>query len=537
MTKYIFITGGVCSSLGKGIAASSIGAIMEAMGYKVAMQKIDPYLNVDAGTMSPYQHGEVYVTDDGAETDLDLGNYARFTNSELSRLNSITTGKVYLNVIERERKGDYLGKTVQVIPHITSEIQKQIKNLTEIVKPDIQIIEIGGTVGDIESVPFLEAAREFRLNNKNNMIFIHLTLIPKIEVAGEYKTKPTQHSVGVLRQIGIVPDIIMTRISGLLSKDMRKKIAMFCSISEDDIFEAPDVDSVYRLPLIYTKQGLGKKLADKLGIKSCDPDLTKWENIINIIDNKKKKINIAVVGKYIKLQDAYKSVYESLKHAAIANNVELNILKVDSEDIEKNPEYLSKLIKEVDGILVPGGFGNRGIEGKIAIIQNARERKIPFFGICLGMQCMVIEYARNVLKIKDANSSEFAKTDNPVIHLMEDQFNIDKKGGTMRLGAYECRIKEGTLAQKIYNQSVVNERHRHRYEFNNEYFDKFVQAGLIISGINPAKNLVEIVEYKEHPFGVGVQFHPEFKSKPFNSHPIFAKFIESAVNYKKTKDL
>ncbi|MEJ5273139.1 MAG: CTP synthase [Spirochaetota bacterium] len=535
MTKYIFITGGVCSSLGKGIAASSIGAILEAMGYKVAMQKIDPYLNVDAGTMSPYQHGEVYVTDDGAETDLDLGNYERFTNSELSKLNSITTGKVYLNVIERERRGDYLGKTVQVIPHVTSEIQRLIKILSDKVNPDIQIVEIGGTVGDIESIPFLEAAREFSIINKNNTIFIHLTLIPKIEVAGEYKTKPTQHSVGVLRQIGIVPDIIMTRISGSLSKEMKKKIAMFCSIAEEDVFEAPDVDSIYRLPIIYTQQGLGNKIASKLGIASNKPDLTKWDQIINIIDSKKPKVTIAVVGKYIKLQDSYKSVYEALKHAAIANKVDLNILKVDSEEVEKNPDYLEKIINQADGILVPGGFGSRGIEGKLAIIKEARERKIPYFGICLGMQCMVIEYARNVLKLSDANSSEFAETKNPVIHLMEDQYAVDSKGGTMRLGVYECNVKPGTLAEKIYGENIIFERHRHRYEFNSKYEQQFEEAGLIISGKYVKKNLVEIVEYKDNPFGIGVQFHPEFKSKPFNSHPIFKTFIEYAFKYNQEK--
>lgn len=532
MTKYIFITGGVCSSLGKGIAASSIGAIMESMGYKVAMQKIDPYLNVDAGTMSPYQHGEVYVTDDGAETDLDLGNYARFTNSELSKLSSITTGKVYLNVIERERRGDYLGKTVQVIPHVTSEIQKLIKNLSDKVNPDIQIVEIGGTVGDIESVPFLEAAREFGLVNKNNIIFIHLTLIPKIDVAGEYKTKPTQHSVGVLRQIGIVPDIIMTRISGNLSKEMKRKIAMFCSIAEEDVFEAPDVDSIYRLPIIYTEQGLGDKIASKLGLSLRTPKLEKWQKIIDIIENRKNKITIAVVGKYIKLQDSYKSVYEALRHAAISNEVDLSIMKVDSEDIEKNPENLQKIIEQVDGILVPGGFGSRGIEGKVALIREARIRNIPFFGICLGMQCMVIEFARNVLNIKDANSSEFDQTENPVIHLMEDQYSIDQKGGTMRLGAYECNIKSGSLAERIYGENIVFERHRHRYEFNNKYIDEFEKAGLVISGKYVKKNLVEIVEYKDNLFGIGVQFHPEFKSKPFLPHPIFKGFIENAIKYK-----
>ncbi len=532
MTKYIFITGGVCSSLGKGIAASSIGAIMEAMGHKVAMQKIDPYLNVDAGTMSPYQHGEVYVTDDGAETDLDLGNYARFTNSELTKLSSITTGKVYLNVIERERRGDYLGKTVQVIPHVTSEIQKLIKSLSDKVNPDIQIVEIGGTVGDIESVPFLEAAREFSLVNKNNIIFIHLTLIPKIDVAGEYKTKPTQHSVGVLRQIGIVPDIIMTRISGNLSKEMKRKIAMFCSIAEEDVFEAPDVDSIYRLPIIYTEQGLGDKIATKLGLSSKTPELEKWKKIIDIIENRKTKVNIAVVGKYIKLQDSYKSVYEALKHAAISNEVDLSIMKIDSEDLEKNPENLQKIIEQVDGILVPGGFGSRGIEGKVALIKEARLRNIPFFGICLGMQCMVIEFARNVLNIKDANSSEFDQTENPVIHLMEDQYSVDQKGGTMRLGAYECNIKSGSLAERIYGENIVFERHRHRYEFNNKYIDEFEKAGLVISGKFVKKNLVEIVEYKDNLFGIGVQFHPEFKSKPFLPHPIFKSFIENAIKYK-----
>lgn len=532
MTKYIFITGGVCSSLGKGIAAASIGAILEGMGYKVAMQKADPYLNVDAGTMSPFQHGEVYVTDDGAETDLDLGNYARFTNSYLSSLSSITTGKVYLNVIQRERKGEYLGKTVQVVPHITAEIQNLIKTLSQKISPDIQIIEIGGTVGDIESVPFLEAAREFSLTHKSDVIFIHLTLIPKIEVAGEYKTKPTQHSVAILRQIGIVPDIIMTRISGNLTKDMRRKIALFCSIQEEDLFEAPDVDSVYRLPIIYTKQKLGEKICDKLNLKVEEVDLDKWIKVDSILSKKKEKVTIAVVGKYIKLNDAYKSVYEALKHAAIFNQVDLNIIKVDSEEVEGDSSIINSITDEADGILVPGGFGNRGIEGKISIIKKARECKIPYFGICLGMQCMTIEFARNVLGLNDANSSEFSETSHPVIHIMEDQKSIDKKGGTMRLGAYQCEIKKDTLAFKIYNETSVSERHRHRYEFNNEYEKLFCEKGFIISGKNREKNLAEIVEWVDHPFGIGVQFHPEFKSKPFEPHPIFCNFIKKALEYK-----
>lgn len=533
-TKYIFITGGVCSSLGKGIASATIGALLEASGFKVVLQKIDPYLNVDAGTMSPYQHGEVYVTDDGAETDLDLGNYSRFTNSYLSELNSITTGKVYLKVINRERKGDYLGKTVQVIPHITGEIQNMIKKLSDEVKPDIQIIEIGGTVGDIESVPFLEAAREFYHKNKNDVIFIHLTLIPKIVVAGEYKTKPTQHSVKALREIGIFPHIILTRISGVLSKEMRRKIALFCSVEEQDVIEAPDVDNIYNLPLIYHELQVEKRILRLLGMKDKKINLEKWIKIkqkIDIIEKQKNKfLNIYVCGKYIHLNDAYKSVYESLKHAGIENEIKIHIKKIDSEEVIKNPQLLDEIKSKADGILVPGGFGSRGIEGKIKIIKLARENSIPFLGLCLGMQCMALEFARNVLKLENANSEEFdPHTEYPIIHLMEDQINISEKGGTMRLGAYKCKIKKGSFAYNAYQKEEISERHRHRYEFNNEYKQIFEENGVLFSGLNEELNLVEIMEWKNHVFGVGVQFHPEFKSKPFKPHPLFREFIKCAM--------
>ncbi|MCX8058757.1 MAG: CTP synthase [Spirochaetes bacterium] len=536
MRKFIFITGGVCSSLGKGIASSVIASLLECRGYRIVLQKIDPYLNVDAGTMSPFQHGEVYVTDDGAETDLDLGNYSRFTNMVLSSLNSITAGKVYKSVIEKERKGEYLGKTVQVIPHVTDEIQLMIEELNEKEKPDFHIVEIGGTVGDIESVPFLEAAREFFLSRKKDVLFIHLTLIPKIEVAGEYKTKPTQHSVGILRQIGIVPDIILTRISGKLTKEMKKKISLFCSVDFNDVFEAPDVDNIYELPLIYYNQGIDVKILEKFNIEPKSINLSKWEEISKSIKDSKESINLFLCGKYVNLNDAYKSIYEAIKHAGLKNKTKIKIHKIDTEDVETNIEILDHIKREADAIIVPGGFGSRGIEGKIKIIKLARENRIPFLGICLGMQCMTIEYSRNVANIKDANSEEFETNGkNKVICLMEEQKNVKNLGGTMRLGAYSCRLAKNSKVYEVYNSEIIYERHRHRYEFNNEYRKLLQENGLIISGVNEELDLVEVVEWPDHPFGIGVQFHPEFKSKPFDPHPLFKNLIEEGLKYKKNK--
>jgi len=534
MGKFIFITGGVCSSLGKGIASSAIASLLECRGYKVVLQKIDPYLNVDAGTMSPYQHGEVYVTDDGSETDLDLGNYARFTDVELSNLNSITAGKVYKSVIEKERRGDYLGKTVQVIPHVTDEIQLMIKELNNKEKPDFHIIEIGGTVGDIESVPFLEAAREFYQNRKKDTIFIHLTLIPKIEVAGEYKTKPTQHSVSILRQIGIIPNIILTRISGKLTKEMKSKISLFCSVDINDVFEAPDVDNIYELPLVYNRQCLDERILEKLSCKTKDIDLSKWLDISKSISESKESINLCLCGKYVKLNDAYKSIYESIKHAGIANKIKVKVEKIDTEEIDS--KILEEIKNNAHAIIVPGGFGGRGIEGKIEIIKIARENNIPFLGICLGMQCMTIEFARNVCNLKDANSEEFNfEAQHKVICLMEQQKKIKNLGGTMRLGSFSCNLEKETKAYNIYKSELIFERHRHRYEFNNDYREIFQKNGLVISGINKELDLVEIIEWKDHPYGIGVQFHPEFKSKPFSPHPLFFNLVKEAVNYKNRK--
>jgi CTP synthase len=532
--KYIFVTGGVVSSLGKGIAAASIGKLLEARGLKITLIKCDPYLNVDPGTMNPYQHGEVYVTEDGAETDLDLGHYERFTNASLTKDNNITTGKIYYSVISKERKGDYLGKTVQIIPHITDAIKSSIRNATKNKKIDIVIVEIGGTVGDIESLPFLEAIRQFRQEEgRGQAINIHVTLVPFIKSAGEIKTKPTQHSVGRLREIGIIPDIILCRTSKTLTKEAKNKIALFCNVENEAVIPAIDVeDTIYEIPLIYKKEKLDELILSKLNLKYKDNGLKNWKNMVAKSKSAGKKVKIAVVGKYITLQDAYKSIYEALDHAAIINNTKLEIVKIESDNIKEN--NIDKIFQNINGILVPGGFGGRGIEGKISVIKYARENNIPFFGICLGMQTAVIEFAKNVCEFKGADSTEFSKkTKYPVISLLEEQKNIADMGATMRLGAYKCKIQNKTKTYAAYKKSSIQERHRHRYEFNNKYKNIFEKKGMIFSGINPEKNLVEIIELKNHPWFIAVQFHPEFKSKPDKTHPLFKNFIKAALINKK----
>ena len=522
MGKFIFVTGGVLSSLGKGVTSASIGSILEGMGFSVTLQKLDPYLNVDPGTMSPYQHGEVFVTEDGAETDLDLGHYERFTEAVMSKDNNVTAGKVYFNVITRERRGDYLGATVQVIPHITEEIKALIRKVGE--DTDIVIVEIGGTVGDIEGLPFLEAVRQLSLElGRSNYMFIHVTHVPFIKTAGELKTKPTQHSVKELRAIGIQPDAIICRADRELPKGIRAKIALFSNVEESAVFSAPDLDYIYELPLRLKEQGLDKLLASTLSLEHKDSNLSKWKKIVNVLKNPTDKVEIAVIGKYVELKDAYKSITEALIHGGIANKVGVEIIWVNSEN------YSESDLLNSSAILVPGGFGERGIQGKIRAIKVGREQKIPTFGICLGMQLMAVEFARNVLGLREANSTEFEpETPYPVIDLMEEQKSIDKLGGTMRLGAYPCKLEEGTKARTIYNSELVQERHRHRYEFNNRFRKLFEENGVVFSGLSPDGKLVEIMELKDHPWFIGCQFHPEFKSKPFNPHPLFVSFIKSA---------
>lgn len=530
MPKYIFITGGVISSLGKGIASASIGKLLESMGLKVTLIKCDPYINVDPGTMNPYQHGEVYVTDDGAETDLDLGHYERFTNATMGKDNNITSGKIYYSVICKERKGEFLGATVQVVPHITDEIKTNIKNASKGKKIDVVIVEIGGTVGDIEGLPFLEAIRQMRLElGKGNVINIHLTLVPYIRSAQEIKTKPTQHSVGKLREIGIQPDILLCRSERTLTKQVKAKIALFCNVDEDAVVGALDVDNIYKIPLIYQKEGLGKFILNLLGLKKRNGDLKKWEQeVVGKMEKASKVTTIAVVGKYITLQDSYKSIDEALIHGGIANDTKLRIKKIEAEDIIK--QGADECLKGVQGILVPGGFGHRGIEGKIKAVQYARENNIPFLGICLGMQTAVIEFARNVCELTGANSTEFnKKTLYPVVSLLGEQKKIKIKGGTMRLGSYDCEIKKGTKSFTAYQKQNIAERHRHRYEFNNKYRNIMESKGLITAGIHPRKNLVEIIELKNHPWFVACQFHPEFKSKPDRAHPLFKEFIKASM--------
>ncbi|MBN2143680.1 MAG: CTP synthase [Candidatus Aureabacteria bacterium] len=534
MTKYIFITGGVVSSLGKGIAAASIAKLLESRGIRVTNVKCDPYINVDPGTMNPFQHGEVYVTDDGAETDLDLGHYERYTCASYSRLNNITTGSIYRSVIEKERRGEYLGSTVQVIPHITDEIKKRITAVNESGDYQVVIVEIGGTVGDIEGLPFLEAIRQMKQDvGSLNSINIHLTLIPYLTSSDEIKTKPTQHSVQKLREIGIQPDILLCRTEKPLDKDCKKKISLFCNVSPDAVIQAINASSIYEVPLLLQEEWIDELIVRMLNLKSTSKRLVDWEEkVVSRIKNPLQQTTIAFVGKYITLQDAYKSVYESLTHAGIENHCKVHIRKVDSETV--TPGSVESLLEGVQGVLVPGGFGERGIEGKIQAIQYAREKKIPFLGLCLGMQLAVIEFARNVCGMKNANSTEFNdKTKYPVICILETQKKVTEKGGTMRLGAYPCVLKNGTNSYKAYRKSLIHERHRHRYEFNNRYRKQFEEHGLVFSGTSPSHTLIEIVEIKNHPWFVGVQFHPEFRSKPDHTHPLFRDFIRAALNLKK----
>lgn len=529
-TKFIFVTGGVMSSLGKGLAAASIGCLLECRGLKITLQKLDPYINVDPGTMNPFQHGEVYVTDDGAETDLDLGHYQRFTNCSLTQKNNFTTGRIYDSVISKERKGVYLGQTIQVIPHITDEIKSRILDLAE--DDLIVIVEIGGTVGDIESLPFLEAVRQLRTDlGKENTLFVHLTYVPHLSAAGELKTKPTQHSVKDLLQIGIQPDILLCRTDRFLPQDIKRKIALFCNVDEKAVITAKDVDSIYDVPLVFHSEGLDEIIVESLNIWTRKPVMDSWMELSNKVKNLNTEVTIGVVGKYVSRQDAYKSLHEALAHGAIANNSRIGIKYVDSEDLERNGA--GKLLENVNGILVPGGFGKRGFEGKIQAIKYARLNNIPFFGICLGMQMALVEYSRNVCEIEGAHTREYSQdVCEPVIDLMEDQKAMDDKGGTMRLGAYPCVIKDDTFAYKAYKTNEISERHRHRYEVNNKYRKLLVEKGLVFSGLSPDENLVEMIEIKEHPWYLGCQFHPEFKSTPLKPHPLFVDFIKSAIEYK-----
>ena len=536
-TKYIFVTGGVVSSLGKGITAASLGRLLKSRGYKVTVQKFDPYINIDPGTMSPYQHGEVFVTDDGAETDLDLGHYERFIDINLSKSSNVTTGKIYQSVITKERRGDYLGGTVQVIPHITNEIKSRVFRVGNNDNADFVITEIGGTVGDIESLPFLEAIRQVKKDvGKNDVLYIHVTLVPYIGAAGELKTKPTQHSVKELRSIGITPDILVCRSEHPMSEDMIAKLAMFCDVDKEAVFQNLTAKSIYEVPQLLEEQHMDDIVLKKLDMPLKPKDMSGWHDMVaRILKHYDRKVTIAVAGKYVELQDAYISITESLKHAALHNEAELDIRWVNAEKIEATGTDLDKVFEGVNGILVPGGFGDRGIEGKISAVRYAREHKIPFFGICLGMQCAVIEFARNVCGMKDANSSEFRAEVPAVIDLMPDQVDIEDKGGTMRLGLYPCKVYPGTLTDKAYGQPLVYERHRHRYEFNNEYRDVLTEHGLVLGGISPDDRLVEIVELpqSEHPWFLGCQFHPEFKSRPTKAHPLFRDFIAAALQYKK----
>ncbi len=530
VTKHIFVTGGVVSSLGKGLTSAALALLLERRGYRVRLQKMDPYLNVDPGTMSPYQHGEVYVTQDGAETDLDLGHYERFTGIPCTRASNFTTGRIYSSVISRERKGGYLGKTVQVIPHITDEIKAAIRAL-DADDVDIVITEIGGTAGDIESLPFLEAIRQYRQEiGRENGLFIHITLVPYIKAAGELKTKPSQQSVGILRTIGIIPDILICRCEHPLGDDHREKLALFCNVERELVIAEPDVqNSIYEVPLDLARQDVDVYIMEKLHLHVNNLDLKEWKRMVRtLVSPKRGTVEIAVVGKYISLRDSYKSIYEALTHGGVANNCRVKVRMVESEDIQDDgPE---KHLKGVSGILVPGGFGDRGIEGKIRTVQYARTRRIPFFGICLGMQCAVIEFARHVAGLADANSTEFnAKTPHPVIDLMEEQKAVSNLGGTMRLGSYPCRVSDGTLARKAYGATRIQERHRHRYEFNNAYRERLVAKGLRIGGICTESDLVEMVELPGHPWFLGCQFHPEFQSTPLNAHPLFGAFVGAAL--------
>lgn len=535
MTKYIFITGGVVSSLGKGITAASLGRLLKSRGLKVYLQKFDPYINVDPGTMSPYQHGEVYVTDDGAETDLDVGHYERFVDESLTQHANCTTGRIYQAVLDKERRGDYLGQTVQVIPHITNEIKERITLIEQQSNPDIVITEIGGTVGDIESLPFLEAIRQLKVDlGRERVLYIHVTLVPYIRAAGELKTKPTQHSVKELRSIGIQPDILVCRTEKDLSEDLKAKLALFCDVEREAVIQLRDASSIYEVPLMLAEEGLDKQVIKRLNLKCGEADLNEWKEMVKRIHNLDRKVRIGLVGKYVELPDAYISIVESLKHAGFCYNTEVEIKWIYAEKVEQ--EGAEEFLHDVDGILVPGGFGERGIEGKIATARYARENNIPYLGICLGMQCAVIEFARHVCGLEGANSSEFdINSPHPVVHLMPDQENIEQKGGTMRLGAYPCHIKEGTKTYEVYKTAVISERHRHRYEFNNDYREIMQEKGLIIAGLSPDERLVEIIELKDHPWFVACQFHPEYKSRPNRPHPLFLGLVKSALDYQKKK--
>ncbi|PJA96480.1 MAG: CTP synthase [Ignavibacteriales bacterium CG_4_9_14_3_um_filter_34_10] len=533
--KFVFITGGVVSSLGKGITASSLGLLLKQRGYSVTIQKFDPYINVDPGTMSPFQHGEVYVTDDGAETDLDLGHYERFLDVNMTKDNNTTTGQVYFEVINKERRGDYLGATVQVIPHITDEIKSRMLRLSELNKYDIVITEIGGTVGDIESLPFIEAMRQLMLEmGRKNAINIHVTLVPYISSAGEMKTKPTQHSVKNLLELGIQPNILVCRSDEVLSKEIRSKIALFCNVDTESVISAFNCSTIYEVPLVLSDQNFDRLVLKRLKLPDINIKLDEWRHFVDKIKNPVKDIKIAVCGKYTNLVDAYKSISEAFIHAGAENNAHVEVDFISAENISRDNAKL--VLKKYDGVLIPGGFGERGIEGKIEAIKYVRENKVPFFGICLGLQCAVIEFARNVCNIKNANSSEFIKNKSDVIHLMPEQIKIKYKGGSMRLGAYPCILKKGTKANLAYKKDKISERHRHRYEVNNSYLDVLVKNGLTISGTSPDKDLVEMIEIENHPWFVGCQFHPELKSRATKAHPLFREFVSAAINYNENKN-
>ena len=530
MSKYIFVTGGVVSSLGKGLASAAIGNLLESRGLRITFLKLDPYINVDPGTMNPYQHGEVYVTDDGAETDLDLGHYERYTSLTLTRESNYTTGRIYDSVIRKERRGDYLGGTVQVVPHITDEIKGCITAVGR--DRDVVIVEIGGTVGDIESLPFLEAIRQMPYDvGRDNVLYVHLTLVPYIGAAGELKTKPTQHSVNKLREIGIQPNILLCRTDRYLPPDLKAKIALFCNVEKEAVITAKDVETVYEVPIVFRKEGLDELIVRLLRLDTGPPSLREWDAMVQKIKHPKHEVLVALVGKYVGLRESYKSLSEAVVHGGIDHETRVNVQWVESEDIERRGT--EQMLRDADGILIPGGFGVRGIEGKVQAIRYARERGVPFLGLCLGMQCAVIEYARNVAGLDQANSAEFdSKSQHPVIHLMEDQRTLSDKGGTMRLGAYPCKVQEGSVAHKAYGVTEVRERHRHRYEFNNAYRDVLTSRGLILSGLSPDGQLVEMIELADHPWFVATQFHPEFNSRPHRPHPLFSAFVGAALKRK-----
>ncbi|OUC14776.1 MAG: CTP synthetase [Alkalinema sp. CACIAM 70d] len=529
MTKFVFVTGGVVSSIGKGIVAASLGRLLKSRDYSVSILKLDPYINVDPGTMSPYQHGEVFVTEDGAETDLDLGHYERFTDTSMSRLNSVTTGSIYQAVINKERRGDYHGGTVQVIPHITTEIKERVHRVARNTNPDVVITEIGGTVGDIESLPFLEAIRQFRKDvGRQNVLYMHVTLVPYIPTSGELKTKPTQHSVKELRSIGIQPDILVCRCDREIGEGLKAKLSEFCDVPVSSVITSPDAKSIYEVPLILEQEGLATQTIDLLNLEPRQPDLQQWQTLVERLYSPARQIEIALVGKYVQLGDAYLSVVEALRHAAIVTGSGLNLRWINSEEIENKGADV--LLKGVHGVVVPGGFGIRGVDGKIDAIRYARENKIPFLGLCLGMQCAVIEWARNVAKLPNAHSAEFnSETEHPVINLLPEQEDVVDLGGTMRLGVYPCKLTPDTQTMNLYGQEVIYERHRHRYEFNNQYRPLFLETGYQVSGTSPNGRLVEIIELPNHPFFIASQFHPEFQSRPSSSHPLFRGFMEAAV--------